>query len=141
MIDIESAVYTRVRDGVRSVCPQATVSGIYTESPSSFPFVSFVEASNSVYNESQTLGSIENHASVMYQADIYSNETATSKSTCKWIANAIDEVMINLGFVRVTLMQTPNVDRSIYRITARYEGVVSKGVQVGDNIQYSIYSS
>ena len=141
MIDIETAIYTRVREGVKAAYPSASISGIYTETPSAFPFVSFVEAANSAYYPTETLGHIENHAQVVYQADIYSNNVTQGKSACKGIASVIDEVMTDLGFRRTSAMQTPNIDRSLYRITMRFEGVISKGEQDGDTTRYSIYSS
>lgn len=141
MIDIESAVFTSVYNAVIAVYPSADISSVYTESPAAFPHVSLVEVDNGVYEQSQSLGGIENHARVLYQADIYSNNTSTAKSTCKAIAKIVDDTMAANGFMRLTSAQTPNVDRTLYRLTLRYQAVVSKGVADGDNTIHFIYTS
>ena len=40
--------------------------------------------------------------------------------------------MQDMKFTRVLLNQIPNVDRSIYRIVARYKAIVSEGVKNAD---------
>lgn len=141
MIDIEAAIFTSVYNAVIAVYPSADISSTYVETPSAFPHVSLVEVDNQVYQESQTLGGIENHARLLYQADIYSNNSATAKSICKGIAQVIDDAMVSNGFQRITASQIPNIDRTLYRITLRYQGVVSKGIESGDNTNYLIYTS
>ena len=141
MIDIESVIYTKVRQAVLDAFPSAGISSVYVENPSSFPHVSFVESGNSTYERTETLGSIENHAQLMFQCDIYSNDKTSAKSICKSIAAVVDGTMLALNFRRTTSAQIPNIDRAIYRITLRYEGVVSRGIPYGSDTYYSIYSS
>ena len=103
------------------------MSGEYVKSPPSFPAVSFVEMDNSVYASTQTGVGVENHASLMYEVNVYSNKTKGKKSECREIIALIDEEMANLGFTRIMLQPIPNMDdATIYRITARYKAVVSK---------------
>ena len=126
MIDIESQVFDRVATRVREQFPDIFMTGEYVNSPASFPAASLVEMDNSVRETTIDSGSGENHANVMYEANVYSNKTAGKKSECKAIIALIDEEMIAMGFARVTLTPVPNeYDSTIYRMVARYKAAVS----------------
>ena len=131
MIDIENEVFTAIARAVRTKYSDAYVVGEYVKSPSKFPCVSVVEIDNSAYDNTQTSGNFENHASVTYEVNIYSNKTSGKKSECKAIAALIDNEFATLGLSRTMLQPIPNVDdATIYRITGRYKGVVSKDKQI-----------
>ena len=126
MIDIESAVFNAVVTKVREQFPDIYMVGEYVKSPSSFPAVSFVEMDNAIRTETMDSGSNENHANVMYEVNVYSNKTTGKKSECKAIIALIDQEMLALGFVRVTLTPVPNMnDSTIYRMVGRYRATVS----------------
>ena len=126
MIDIESQVFTRVATKVREQFPDIFMVGEYVSSPSSFPAASLVEMENSVRETTIDSGSNENHADVMYEANVYSNKTAGKKSECKAILTLLDNEMTAMGFVRSTLTPVPNeYDSTIYRMVARYRAAVS----------------
>ena len=127
MIDVESAIFNKVAEAVRAVNPFVFISGEYVRTPSKFPFVSLIEMSNTAYDRTQSSGGLENHASVMYEVNIYSNKTSGKKSECKAIAALIDNELAALGFSRTMLQPIPNMDdATIYRMTGRYTAVVSK---------------
>ncbi len=127
MINIENDVFSIVAKAVRTVYPNATISGEYIRAPSQFPFVSLVEMDNTVYSPTQTSGNVENHAELMYQLDIYSNKTSGKKTECKAIASLVDNELAALGFSRTMLQPIPNIDdTTIYRMTGRYKAVVSQ---------------
>lgn len=95
--------------------------------PATFPHVSIIEADNSVYIKTQDSGSIENHSSLMYEVNIYSNKKTGKRTECKAIFAALDEVFAKLGFTRTMGQYVPNMaDLKIYRMTGRYTAVVSK---------------
>jgi hypothetical protein len=101
--------------------------GESVKSPPSFPAVFMVEQDNTMYISTQTSDDLENHASLMYEIDIYSNKTKGKKSECKAIAALIDKEMAFYGFTRTMLEPIPNMDdATIYRIKGRYKAVVSK---------------
>lgn len=126
MIDIESQVFDRVATRVREQFPDIFMVGEYVSSPSSFPAASLVEMDNSIREDTIDSGSSENHANVMYEVNTYSNKTTGKKSECKAIMALIDEEMIAMGFVRVTLTPVPNeYDATIYRMVGRYRAAVS----------------
>ncbi len=126
MIDIENQVFTRCADRVVESFPDASLSGEYVKVPSSFPAVSIVEIDNLAYEQTQTSGSVENHATVTYEVNVYSNLTSGKKAQCKAILAIIDEVMAALGFTRIMVNPVPDMnDATIYRMVARYRAVVS----------------
>lgn len=127
MINVENEIFSIVSKAVREAYPSAFISGEYIKSPSKFPFVSLIEMSNTAYDRTQTSGSLENHASLMYEVNVYSNKTSGKKSECKAIATLIDNELATLGFSRTMLQPIPNMDdATIYRMTGRYTAVISK---------------
>ena len=127
MINVEKDVFNIVAKAVRKAFPDIYISGEYVKSPSKFPAVSLIEMDNSAYVRTQTSDSVENHAEVMYELNVYSNKTGGKKSECKSIATLIDNELAALGFSRTMLQPIPNMDdATIYRMTGRYRAVVSK---------------
>lgn len=131
MIDIENEVFNTVASVVRAAYPGIYVVGEYVKTPPKFPCVSLVEMDNQSYQATEDSGSSENHASVMYEVNIYSNKSVGKKSECKAIAALIDERMLALGFARTMLQPIPNLDdATIYRMVGRYSAVISKNKSV-----------
>ena len=127
MINVENEIFSKVAASVRAAYPSAFVSGEYVRTPSKFPFVSLIEMSNTAYDRTQSSGGLENHASLMYEVNIYSNRQRGKKSECKEIAALIDNELATLGFSRTMLQPIPNMDdATIYRMTGRYTAVISK---------------
>ena len=127
MINIESELFNSVSTKVREDYPNIYMVGEYVKSPPSFPAVSLVEMDNYSYSSTQTSTELENHASLMYEVDIYSNKTKGKKTECREIATLVDRLMTDFGFTRVMLQPIPNMDdATIYRIKGRYKAVISK---------------
>lgn len=127
MINVENEIFNIVATAIRNEYPGAYVVGEYVIAPARFPCISIVEIDNSVYDRTQTSGSLENHADVTYEVNIYSNKTSGKKSECKAIASLIDNEFATLGLSRSMLQPIPNMDdATIYRMVGRYMGVVSK---------------
>ena len=132
MIDVESEVFNAVATDVRAKYPDIYMVGEYVKTPPRFPCASLVEMDNQSYQRTEDSGSAENHVSVMYEVNVYSNKTSGKKSECKAIATLIDNELATLGFSRTMLQPIPNMDdATIYRIMGRYKAVVSK-----DNVIY-----
>lgn len=127
MIDIENEVFSTVATDVRAKYPDIYMVGEYVKTPPKFPCMSLVEMENQSYQQTEDSGSSENHVSVMYEVNIYSNKTVGKKAECKAIATLIDERMLALGFARTMLQPIPNLDdATIYRMVGRYSAVISK---------------
>lgn len=73
----------------------------------------------------------------MYEINVYSNKSNGKKSEAKEISNMIDGLMTDMLFTRTFRGQTPNIDRTIYRITLRYQGVVREAVEK-DGVKYHV---
>lgn len=126
MIDIENQVFNRVATRVREQFPDIFMVGEYVSSPPSLPAASGMEMDNSIREDTIDSGSNENHANVMYEWNGFSNKATGKKSECKKIMALIDEEMLAMGFVRVTLTPVPNeYDATIYRMVSRYRAAVS----------------
>ena len=127
MINIENEVFNSVATEVRAKYPGIYMVGEYVKSPPKFPCVSLVEMDNQSYQRTEDSGCSENHVSVMYEVNIYSNKATGKKTECKAIAALIDERMLALGFARTMLQPIPNLDdATIYRMVGRYSAIISK---------------
>lgn len=127
MIDIETEVFDRIAKRVREKYPKVFITGELVKSPPSFPCVSIVEADNANYRNTQTTEHTENHGSLLYEVNIYSNKTKGKKAECKHIASIIDDELANLNFTRSMLNPILNEeDAIIYRMVGRYRAVISR---------------
>ena len=142
MIDIENIVVDRVQTALATLkteYPGLFVGSMYIDVPPSFPYVSVIEDNNYTYQPSH-VALEEDHAVIFYTVNVYANDLYL-KQTAKKIANAVDMAMQNMKFTRTMYGQTPNVDRTIYRLTMRYEAVVEKGVSDNTTITYQMYQN
>jgi hypothetical protein len=127
VIDIENEVFTQIAAKLREEFNGISVYGEYTKAPAKFPAVSIEEKANTVYQRTQDSGNIENHASLMYEVNVYSNKKTGKKSECKDIFSVIDDEFSAMGFTRILKDTIPNLeDATIYRMIGRYTAIVSK---------------
>ena len=139
MIDVENLVFTSVETALKTSYPNINVVSDYPNKPSSFPCVAIIEEDNSVYQDSQSSSCFENHASLMYSVNVFSNKENGRKTEAKKIMNKVDEAFANIKFTRTMKQVIPNVDNSIFRIVARYEAVVGKGQANGSVTTFQVY--
>lgn len=127
MIDIESQVFTAVKNVLQTAYPCAWITSEYVRTPPQFPAVMLVESINVPYRRSQDSSHQEVHADIMYELDVYSNKSTGKKRECKAILAVVDSVMADLGFTRTFCSPITNIyDPSIYRMTGRYTAIVSQ---------------
>ena len=139
MIDIENKVLSIVRAAVITQFPTASVYGEYVEVPESFPCITVTEDTNYTYVYSKDNNPLENHAEVMYAINVYSNKQSGAKLEAKKILSLADNAMQENGFWRTMTRQVPNVDRTAYRLIARYRAVVEAPKEVGNDLVFTIY--
>lgn len=139
MIDIENKVLSVVRESVLAQYPTASVYGEYVEVPASFPCVTVTEDTNYTYVYTKDEQLAEHHAEVQYAVNVYSNKQTGAKLEAKAIMNIADNAMQGMKFWRTMTRQVPNVDRTIYRLIARYRAVVGEPTQVGDDLVFHMY--
>ena len=130
MINIFNELYTLFVTALATADPSIKTSSVYTNTPSSFPFVSFEEIDNSVDENGSDSCEIENFANVEYEINIYT-QNPSKKAKGDTIAQTVDTFMKSYGFRRVTKNSFQDSNETTYRIVMRYSGVVSK-----DNVIY-----
>lgn len=141
IIDPTNELFTYVKQEVeaqlKSDYPNITCKQIAedTLASTSLPFLLFKLADNPMYEKTQDSGSLENHVQSMFEVDVFAAEPS-KLNTCKKIMNIVDVKMQSYGFIRkFGPQQTQNLsDTSICRLTARYQGVVSK-----KGTEYTVY--
>lgn len=133
MIDIEMTVIGEIMKPLREKYGQGiyitgeTITGV----PSRFPAVCIRETDNTVYTKSRD-ENIENHCTLLYEVDVFSNLEKNRKKQAKEIIEIIDNAFKQIGFTRNLCEPIVNLSNAtIYRIKARFTGVADK--------QYRIY--
>lgn len=136
MIDIENYVYTQVRGAVLDSYNNVDISSEYVENPAKFPHICLEMTDSAVSARYMTAQDREFATEQAFSVNIFTN-TPTAKTDAKKLAEIVDGVMQGLGFRRTLYLRTPNVDRTIYRLTLRYTGIVSLGYDKAQG-QYKI---
>lgn len=126
MIDIENEIFTDIANSVEAQMPEASLSSEYVKEPPKFPHGSVVEVDNAVLLRTRSSSTNENHATVMYEVNVYSNKKIGKKAECRKLFGIIDERFIQMGFTRTMMNVIPDLyDATIYRMVGRYQAVVS----------------
>ena len=135
MINLENYIVNLIATSLSDV----TVLSDYVDTPPSFPCVTVVEDSNVSAQTFDNASPSENHADLLYSVNVYSNLVSGAKAQAKDIMDRVDAILENLKFERTMCQPMPNVDRTIYRITARYRVRVGKGVTDGTTTTYQTF--
>ncbi len=141
MIDIESLIITKVNTALTPLMqsyPKLKVVSDYVEMNEEFPLVTVVQSDNFTHLGTQDAELKDHAVNVSFEINVYANDSK-KKSTAKAIAAVVDAEMLNNLFTRTFMGQTPNVDRTIYRITMRYRAVVASPIIDGSNKTYQMY--
>lgn len=109
----------------------------YVETPATFPCVSFFMRNDIDYQNANTIDSVGHTVDVTFEANIYANGTL-KKTNAKRIAKTINTTMNRLGINRTFFNQIPNMDRSIFRITIRWNCKV-KQLNETENINFFVF--
>lgn len=125
MIDIFNEIYTNVVNDLATYDNKIKTSSVYTNTPSSYPFVSLEEIDNSVYERGSDCCEIENFANIEYEVNIYT-QNPNKKSKADGISNVVDNTLKGKGFTRVSRNILQDTNETTYRVIIRYSGVVSK---------------
>lgn len=123
MIDIEPEVFDGISEVLTALNPNMNINDELVLDPEEFPCVCISEINNSVYRNSIDSGSNENHVSVDYEFNVYSNKQFGRKTEAKLILSVIDQWMIRKGFVRIMSRPVDMDDGTKTRLIARYTAV------------------
>lgn len=127
MIDAEKAIYDRIITQLRKRedLPDFSHSGEPTLSPAAFPFICVMEMDNSTDRASRTTGGGEVYAVLTYEVTTFSNKINGKKQECRKLAGAVDDIMLDMNFRRISLKPVPNLlSGSVYRMVGRYEVMI-----------------
>ena len=142
MIDLENRVFTLIYNAVTAEYPNANVVGNLVERASVFPTVTVQEYDNTPHLRSLDDTNEEHNANLYYEVNVYSNKPRSqNKAEAKRIMNIVDGVLRNLKMTRRLVTRVPDVDRTIYRIYARYHVIVSEAEQVGNDVVHYMHRS
>ena len=130
MISIENQVYTGLSTALTTYDENIQTSGVFTNTPSSYPFVSIEEIDNAPYTLGMDSCKIENFVSVAYEIIVFVKNQNLKKSNANSIANVVDTYMQGLGFIRDMKYARQNDDETDYRIYLRYSAVVSSKEEI-----------
>lgn len=133
MIDFEKEIFDIIAQEVRDNHPGTMVYSSYPKSNIGFPMATIELGYNPIYQKSLDSSNEEKHSVHMFNVNVLSNldNQNKAKMQTKSILNTIDEKFLALGFRRVSTQNLPNTeDTTIYRMVARYDGVISKDGQV-----------
>lgn len=125
MIDYLNEIFTKVATTVRTKHEGVYVTGEYTRSPSKFPTVTLDEIENVTVDSLVDSSDTEKYSGLSYRLQVFSNKTGGKKAEARDIFATADNVMLGLGFRRITYSVTPEIyDSTIYSIMATYEAIV-----------------
>lgn len=140
MIDIENKILDTVFTAVRTTYTTAQCYGEYVSVPAAFPCVCLYEANNTTHKKSQDTTLLEHQSNLMYECNVYSDKANGKKAEARAIADLIDKTMQGMKFTRTFYQPLPNLDRTIYRITLRWEAVAGEPITTENgNTIYQMY--
>ena len=129
MINIFNELFTGLKQALTSNTIEGIdsigTSSVYTNKPSSYPFVSMEEINDSVYEQGGDCCEIENFANKEYEIMVYTQKPH-KRSNANSIANVVDNYFKSVGFTRISKTPLQENDETTYRIVLRYMGIVSK---------------
>lgn len=131
MINVENAVFDRVATAFDTAYPHGSRYSEDNSAPARFPCLTLIEIDNYTYEQSLTAAKHEHDAWLTYELNIYCDKgTGRAKAESKEILTLADGIMQGLGFVRITSGPVSNADSQIYRVAARYRGVISEEYRI-----------
>ena len=140
MIDVENKIIGTVFNAVQTEYPDCACYSEYVSESAAFPCVTLYELDSQTYTQSNDEQLHEHQAIVTYEANVYSALEYGKKEQAKAIADIVDQAMQGMKFTRIMRSQIPNQDRTIYRVTLRYEAIIGEPITESNNtITYQVY--
>ena len=129
MINNASEIFTKITTALQDEDSSVKTSSVYTNSPSSYPFVSIEMIGNSVYERGSDSGDIENFANIDFEINVVATGN-TKMSKCYKLLSVADNFMKSIGFTRFIVSPMQDQNETKYRLLAGYEAVVGKDLKV-----------
>ena len=122
-----NAVYTRVRNAVKTEYPDAYVTGVVAAVPSQSPAVMVHEVGHFHNSDAVTLGGSQGVWTSTFEAQVFSNRKNTGMTECYSIMDTVTAAFVNLGFILTTQLVVEDGTDGKYRLTARFRRVIGDG--------------
>ncbi len=127
-LDMEGKLRARVRGKLPNT---VIIRDTYQPVSAKFPLLTLRVVGHAVYEATVDSGSLENHAVIDVEMEVFTNAEGVKKNQAWEIMDTADGAIRAMGFVRKSCIPTPNLaDSTIYRLTARYRGVVDENNNV-----------
>lgn len=139
MIDIENKVIDTVAQAFETAGMDVLVSSDYIEKPASFPYLFIRQVSSAAYLSTLDERIGENHITVRFSLEVFSNKKGAQKTEAKAVMKIADEAMQNMKFTRTSYNYLPNYDRAIGRIRADYYAIVGRPQTIDGKTVYQMY--
>ena len=139
MIDISNVILREIKTAVQTTYPDCQCLSYNPDTISKYPCVTVVQKDNYMYDGSLDDRNVEHHANVVFEVQVYSNNSQGKREEAKKILNIADKAIVGCNFTRSLTSELPNVDRGVYRLYARYRAVVAEGVDINGNTVHQIY--
>lgn len=118
-----NGIYTRIHNAIVAVYQDAYVTSAYENIPQSFPCV-FVREIGSVQNSTAvTFDDDDDQYKSTYEVQIFCDKQMTAYS----IMSIVQTEMRKMFFIQDMLQPVDNIDRTIYRLVARFHRTYGGG--------------
>lgn len=140
MLDIENLVKDKLITALAESWPSANVGSGYDELSAEYPYVGVEQIDSVPVRHTMTEPNSENHTTVSFEINVYSNKQDTARSECMDLLAAVDDAMTAMGFYRYHTNKPLKRTRTVWRRYARYRGIVEAPIEDSQgNLVYHIY--
>lgn len=119
----KNAVYTSVRNAVKTAWPSVYVTGVIAAVPTKSPAV-MIQESGRVHNpEAVTLSGLQPVYTSTFEAHVFSNLQNTGMTECYNIMDTVTAAFVKIGYRLIMQSVTENGEDKKYRLVARFRRV------------------
>lgn len=139
MIDVSNLVVKACKDALADEFPDVKVYSSYVDETEQLPAVTCYEVSNSIDMTTMDSSGAEHYANVVFEISCYAKNDGYGRQATKKMFTRINDMLVRLNFVRTFKSELPNMDRSVYRYSGRFEARVSEDMVVGERTITNVY--
>ena len=118
-----NAVYTRVRNAVKTAWPSAYVTGVIASVPTKSPAVMIQEVNRFHNQEAVSISGLQPVYTSTFEAHVFSNLQNTGMTECYNIMETVTAAFVSIGYRLIVQTVTENGDDKKYRLVARFRRV------------------
>jgi len=123
----KNAVYTSVRNAVKTVYAEAYVTGTIAAVPAKSPAVMMQEIGYFHNSEAVTLGGSQGVWTSTFEAQVFSNKAKTGMTECTTIMDTVVSAFVSLGYVLTAMNIVEDGKDGKNRLTARFRRICGDG--------------